>query len=469
MPVTTQSDQLTEAVITTENATSGMAHFAAQLRLSQLDTALVSLASMHILDSLAVAVAASTTVHARQVVSTLERIGSFGNATIIGSDLRTTCVDAALANGTMAHGIDFDDSHQLVHSGSAIVPAALAMCEDIGATGEQFLISTIVGYEVAIRVSLAAGVQHKKRGYHPTASCNVFGATAAAARALELDTQQMESALGISASQSAGLSQYRFNGSPVKHLHAGLAARGGVLSALLAEQGMTGPMQALEGRFGFLNVLSDGGYPALICDRIGQYYHLSEMEIKPFPSCRQTHAPVDLALQLVAEHPGLANNISNLYLDTYSYAQESWFMNPTPETPLSAMLSIPFSVASALRFGALRLEHFDPDAVADTVTRALSARIQIRVDPAFDTVWPKQRRSRLSITLANGQHLTADTDNPRGGPAAPLTMAEVTDKAMGLMGPVLGTSSAQHVVDVVLNLSACKDIRDLTALLSISD
>src|SRR5438067_6767459 len=236
-------------------ATARLAEYVAALRFEALPADAVHRAKRAILDTVGVTLAARPDETSRRIVEFVERIGGTPAATVLGQGLRTSAPNAALANGTMAHALDWDDTNVALNGHPSVValPSALALCEEAGRSGRHLIAAYVAGFETAARVGRALGVGHYERGWHATGTAGALGAAAAAARALDLDTARTRTAFGIGASQGCGLRQ-NF-GTMTKPFHAGNAARAGTVAAMLAQQGFTADPGILEGRFGLLDVV----------------------------------------------------------------------------------------------------------------------------------------------------------------------------------------------------------------------
>ncbi|MEX2643645.1 MAG: MmgE/PrpD family protein [Acetobacterales bacterium] len=440
------------------SATDRLAAFVAGLDLAALSPATVERCKIHLLDTIGVAIRGSTTVHGRQAAALVDELGGRSEATVIGATGATNALNAAFANGVMAHAIDFDDGHKFVHPGCAVVSAALAAAESEGVDGAALLVAVVAGYEVSIRVSLAAGLEHRERGFHPTSTCNVFGAAAAGARLMGADAATLSSALGIALAESGGTCQYRFDGSPNKHLHGGVAARGGLQAARLARGGFRGTAEPIEGTFGVARAMSDGGEPEALTDELGDGFLIDACYIKPYPSCRRTHEPLDLVVDGVRKHGVDAGAIRSVVLDTYAYAYQPWLVSTEPpRTSLEAMLNTPYCLAAAFRDGLLSLDQFDDAHLADPEIAALARRITVRSDEELTRKWPASRGARLHVTLGDGRTVSLETDNPRGGPEKPFGWEDVCGKFAGLAEPVIGRDAARLTMDVVADLEKLDD------------
>jgi 2-methylcitrate dehydratase PrpD len=439
--------------------TQALLDFVAGVTARDLPTSARDAAKLHTLDTLGVALGARSTAHAAQIEAALDALGEDGDTSVIGSTRRLSLSGAILLNGALAHGIDFDDSHKFVHPGSTVVPVALAFAERYRSSGSAFLKAVVCGYEVAVRVSLAAGVAHRKRGFHPTGTCNVFGAVAAAGVLAGLDAAELRCAIGIASSQASGLTQYRFDGGPNKHLHAGLAGRSGALAVMLAKAGFAGTRDGLDGELGFLAVMADGGDPAALTANLGQSFAIAHTDIKPYPSCRQTHAPIDVALQAVRDDAIDASQIEAIDLYTYAYNDRPWYVGiKVPASGLEAMLSIPYCIALALVRGRVALPDFDQSALADAAVLALMKKFRVHIDEELTSVWPARRGARLKLTLNNGRTVQHAVEDPSGGDIRPITREAVHEKFALLATPVLGAKTARQLEDAIARCDGARDV-----------
>ncbi len=439
--------------------TAELFEFIAGSMARDLPAPVLDAAKMHSLDTLGVALAARSTVHAPQVAAALDALGEEGRSTVIGSAQRRNLSAAILLNGTLAHGIDFDDAHKFVHPGATVVPVAIAFAERYGSTGLAFLKAVVCGYEVAVRVSLAAGVAHRKRGFHPTGTCNVFGAVAAAGILAGLDGEQLRAAMGIASSQASGLTQYRFDGGPNKHLHAGLAGRSGALAVMLAQAGFAGTRDGLDGELGFLAVMADGGDSAALTADLGRTYAIAHTDIKPYPSCRQTHAPIDVALQAVRDDGLDPADIAAIDLYTYAYNDRPWYVAiKTPASGLEAMLSIPYCIALALARRRVALQDFEPNLLADNGVIELMNKIKVHIDDGLTSVWPAKRGARLVLTLRYGTTREYQVEDPSGGDIRPITADAVREKFALLAAPALGAAAARELEEGIARSDQARDI-----------
>jgi 2-methylcitrate dehydratase PrpD len=401
------------------------------VRSSGLADAELDAAAGYLLDWLGSASAGRGTDPGRMLLA-YARSQPEGDASVFGETWRRSAEVAALVNGGLSHIVEMDDVERrsVLHPGAVVIPAALALAETRARSGRALLAAVVAGYEVAIRVGEAVGRAHY-RFFHNTSTCGVFGAAAAAAMLLDLDEDGIVWALGNAGTQASGLWEFNAEGAMSKHLHTGRAAANGVLAALLAEQGLTGPGTILEGERGFFKATAPDASPERVVEGLGSApLKIHAVSIKPHPSCRHTHAAIDCALALqsrVRDSP-----IESVEVDTYGAAL-ALCDRPEPRTPYDAKFSLQYVTASALARGHVGLSDFSEGALRDRDVRRLVAKTTTRLDPAIEARYPREWPSRVRVRLENGTELAHESGYPRGDPESPLTRSELEAKFRELL------------------------------------
>lgn len=368
---------------------------------------------------------------------------------------------AAWINGSASHAVEFDDIFKdaVYHPGCPTIAAALAVAEDRGLSGAQFLQAVVVGYEISTRIGVAVQPSHY-RFFHTTGTVGTFGGAAAAAALLAPgDEGAMRHALATAATFASGLQQAFRSDSMTKPLHAGHAASAGVLAAQAAAAGVTGAPDVLEGSAGFGAAMSDGARWERATDALGERYNITRMTQKNHGCCGHAFAAIDAALALKAR--GLdPDAVSVLEVATYQAALDV-AGNPEPRTAAEAKFSIPFVVAHALRHGTVRLDAFAPQRLEDPAIRSLARRVKLVADPALTAAFPGQRAARVTATLADGRREEHFAPCRKGDPEAPLTDAEIDGKFAELAAPVLGEARARDLLAKLWRLDglAVADLR----------
>ena len=411
-----------------------------------------------IADTLACGIAGAAEEVVRRAQSVLPMAD--GPATLIGQAGRAHILDAAQINGIAAHALDFDDCNIEMdgHPSVSIVPALLALAEQLDCSGAELLCAYVAGVEAEIRLARLSNPAHADRGWHPTVTFGVIGCAIACARLLQLPVSQMAVAIGIAASSAAGL---RANsGTMTKPLHAGQANRNGLQAALLAQAGFTANPAALEHKFGFMAAFN-GAVPQDLSPALngwGQEFALLApgIAIKQYPCCAFIHCAIDAAASLrpqiaaaeisaveVALHPRRLRNIDR----------------PAPRDGLDAKFSTQYLTARALIAGSVGFADFEPPHLADPFTQALAARVRLVAHDASDL-----SLGHVTVTLADGRQLAASASVAMGrGPGNPMTAAEMRIKFHDCIGSVLTPAQGDALLTGLTALAEARSIRALTA------
>jgi len=406
---------------------------------------------------------------ASKIIRATAAAESQGPCRILGTAGSVGAGEAALANGVAAHALDYDDMCfvSLAHPSCALVPAALAAAELVQAPGRTVLDAYVVGFEIECRLGAIMNPRHYHlRGWHCTSSIGTIGAAAAAARVLGLDPAATGHALGIAASAACGLKENI--GSMVKPLHAGMAARNGVMAARLAHDGFSASEQAIDGPQGYLTAMdSEQPAPALaeaIADLGARWEILdSGVTVKLYPSCAATHPPLDVLIGLQRRHGFTAEDVEAIDVAVDSMTPKL-LIHERPSTGLEAKFSMPFCAAAALVFGHPVINTFDVARIRDPRVQALMARVTLQANPAFDAAAPLSRAD-VTVRLRDGHILNGRAEGARGYPGR-LTDDELTAKFLDCAQRSLSHAAAERALAAVRAIGGNADVRTLTAVCS---
>ena len=393
-------------------------------------------------------------------------LGASGKAHVLGMDRTLAPPIAALANGMLGHSLDFDDTHadSSLHPSAPVVPAALAIGEMVGASGADVLAAIVAGYEVCCRLGNALDpTKHYARGFHPTATAGTFGAAAAAARLLGLDAAGIETAFGVSGSQAAGSLQFLVNGAWNKRWQVGAAAMNGVFAATLAKNGFKASIQPIEGRHGLLVGYSDDADTSKAVADLGTVWETMKIGMKPYPSCRYTHAPLDGLIAIAREEKLNADMIANVTIGLHRNGI-TLTGDPLPEkrrvrTIVDGQFSMPFTAAIALDQGSLGWD--DYKRIGDPKLDALCDRIDVVRDETLEGL-AHPFGGTVRVTATNGRVIERRIADPSGEPASFPNSAAVRLKFLGLAEPVLGTDAAA-LADALCSLDMLPSLAPLFA------
>ena len=439
------------------------AEFAASLITAEIDDTVRHHAVRAVVDWMASAVPGGViapSTPARKAIA--DQLG-FGACRLIPDGSPATAQAAALINGTASHTVEFDDIYRdgLYHPGAPTIAAALAAAEFAGASGEQFLRGVIAGYEVSNRIAVAVNPRHYDF-WHTTATVGCFGAAAACSVILGLNAAQTAHALASSGTMAAGLQQAFRADAMSKPFHSGRAAEAGLLSARLAEQGVTGALDVLEGPRGFAKAMSaqEVDWQAALAD-LGQDWTITRMTFKNHGACGHVHAAVDAAQHLVKEHGIAVSDIARIIVGSYGKSVEICG-NPTPKTDFEAKFSLPYCVAAGLVLGSVRRAAFEPEALANTDIRALASKVDHSVDEGCEAAFPKARSAKVAIETVDGNRVEHFAPTRRGDPDSPLSDEELSGKFNELAGPIIGEQASADLLQKLWGLSELDNISALT-------
>lgn len=415
-------------------------------------------------DTVGVILAGAVEPAARMVQSMAVEEGH-GRCAILGTAVKTGASWAALANGVAAHALDFDDMCfvSLAHPSCALVPAALAASESSRSPGRVLLDAYVIGFELECRLGTVMNPRHyHQRGWHCTSTIGTIGAAAAAARGLGLTPTETAHALGIAASSACGLKENL--GSMVKPLHAGIAARNGIMAARLAQRGYAASERALDGPQGFLAAMDAQrlDLEGAVADLEGHWEILETgITVKLYPSCAATHPTIDVLLELRHRDGLTVTDIEAIDVEVDSMTPRLLIYD-RPATGLEAKFSMPFCAAAAIVYGQVGIDTFDGDHIQALPMQTLMPKVSMRVHSAFDAEVPLSH-ARVTVRLRGGRVVTHAASGARGYPALPASEEQLAAKFSTCASRSLAAPAADRA------WSALSDIENAVDLSALAD
>jgi 2-methylcitrate dehydratase PrpD len=461
------SAEALHAVQAAAGATDALVGFVSALRHQQLSPEVRHYARRHLMDTVGVMIAGAGGAVATRAEAMLASVRPAGNVAVPGRARRADLLDAAFLGGTAAHGIELDDGYRQgsVHPGCAVVPTALALAQSHKndhekIDGKALIAAVVAGYETVTAIGGACHPDLRQRGFHPTGAVAVLGAAMTAGKLRGLSGRQLADALGLAASSASGLFAFVNGGADIKRLHAGHAAREGLQAALLAEQCIEGPPHVIEARDGFMQAFAFGrsGRARGIALPPAVPFGITDCYIKPFPCCRHIQPAVEALIGLVTDENIATEEISRIDTATYriaaEHAETGW------DDFASAQLSFPYLMALALKFRAIKLTHFEEPTRRDPALAALAAKVHVTAPPEIDSLYPRLRPARVTLTTARGT-FTRTADEALGSRLVPLDDHGLQAKFQGLVEPTLGATAA---ADLARRLWAIEEADDVGLL-----
>jgi 2-methylcitrate dehydratase PrpD len=429
----------------------------------------------HIVDGVAVMLAGSRTDCAGKLAGFVREKGGRPTSTIIGFGLRSSPSDAALVNGTSGHADDYDDTQLstapdriyglMTHPTVPVLAAALAVGEAMGCSGMELLDAFIAGFEVECKLAEAIRPEHYRRGFHSTATIGTFGACAAVGRLMGLGEGGLRYALGIAASLSSGI---RANfGTMTKPLHAGMAASNGVVACMLGGRGFTSDMNALDGRWGFMEILGGGANPELMVGRMGNPYALvyPGATVKMYPCGSLGQPSMDALLEIVVEEDLRPEDVKEIRLRAGPNILEP-LRYPAPVDDLQAKFSLQFGLASILLRRRAGLREYSIEWVTDPALREAMGRVRTVYDEEVARMGVEKMRSVVEVELVDGRVIRRVADTARGTPEKPLKPQELDEKFRECASFALDEGRAEEVLRLVRGLEGVSSVGDLMGLLA---
>ena len=445
---------------------AALAERIAGVRYDDLPAPALHWAKVAILDTVGCTLAGSTEPCARIADRVISGGASCGPSLIFGTERRATPLDAALINGTASHALDYDDVSNTLggHPSAPILPALFALAEARNADGRALLTAFVTGFETETRIARGVNFHHYEKGWHPTATLGVFGATAACCHLLGMPSDRIAVALGLAASLASGV-KANF-GTMTKPLHVGHASRNGLLAALLADDGFTGNPGAFEHKQGFLLVFNGAGNfnPDAILRDWGSPWDIENpgVGIKQYPCCGSTHPAVDAMLTLVREHDLTPAAVARV--DSWTHPRRLMHTNrPDPNSELDAKFSVQYCLARALADRRVVLEHFEGDAYRAPAIRALLPRIHAAPIPEATMNTSEHFGATVQVTLTDGRVLSQTVRRAVGrGSDDPLPTELVEAKFIDCATRVLPPGTARGLLTLLRGLDGVADINSVT-------
>jgi len=453
----------------TETITARMARWAAGLEYTQLSEEAVYQAKRFLLDAIGCALGGYRQHDVVIALQVLSEIAGRGACTVIGSGQRVDPVSASLANALMIRCMDYNDIYwkQDPSHPTDIFPAAFAGCERQKSSGKELIVGLVLGHELEMRLCEAAFPGIRERGWHH-ATLTAFVSPIVAGRALRLSWEQIQHAIGISASRHATLGAVTAGKlTMMKNTVDPMATQSGVLAALMAEKGYTGPEHVMDGKEGLTHVFGPDWRLNLLTDGLGDSWRITQCGMKAFPTEALTHTPISAVLDLVKSNDLKPDQVSKIQIRSLARTADI-LSDPSkydPRTKETADHSLPYVIAAALVDRQVTPAQFAMGKILDPTIRAQLQKIEVVADPEIEKVFPALQRVIVTITTADGRSLNKQLDYPKGDPRNPLTDTEIEEKFAALAEGVLSKRKQRKLRETIWKLETLESVSDLMRLI----
>jgi 2-methylcitrate dehydratase len=454
---------------TKETITATMARWAANLQFKDVSQEAVYQAKRFLLDSFGCALGGYQQHDVRIALEVLDEIAGPGPSTVIGTGKQIDPVSASLANGLMIRCMDYNDIYwkQDPSHPSDIFPAAMACCERARGDGRELIVGLVLGHEFEMRLCEAAFPGIRERGWHH-ATLTAFVSPMVAGRALHLSWEQIQHAIGISASRHCTLGAVTAGKlTMMKNTVDPMATQSGVLAALLAEKGYTGPEHVIDGKEGLTHVFKPEWKLEILTDGLGDSWRITQCGMKAFPTEALTHTPISAVLDLVKTNDLKPEQVEQIQIRSLARAADI-LSDPSkydPHTKETADHSLPYVIAAALVDRQVTPTQFTMEKILDPRIRAQLKKVEVVADPEVEKVFPALQRVIVNIYTTDGRTYTKQLDYPKGDPRNALTDQEVEEKFESLADGVLSKTAQKRVKDAVWNLERVASVEELMVLM----
>jgi 2-methylcitrate dehydratase len=458
-----------EAAAAKETITAKMSRWAAGVTYQQLSQDSVYQAKRFLLDSIGCALGGYQQHDVKIALEVLNEIAGRGPATVIGTGKRIDAVSASLANALMIRCMDYNDIYwkQDPSHPSDIFPAALACCERAKSNGRELIVGLVLGHEFEMRLCEAAFPGIRERGWHH-ATLTAFVSPIVAGRALHLGWEQIQHAIGISASRHATLGAVTAGKlTMMKNTVDPMATQSGVLAALMAEKGYTGPEHVVDGKEGLTHCFGPSWKLNLLTDSLGESWRITQCGMKAFPTEALTHTPISAVLDIVKSNDLKPEQVEKVQIRSLARAADI-LSDPSkydPQSKETADHSLPYVIAAALAERQVTPVQFEMKKIMDPVIRAQLRKVEVVADPEIEKVFPALQRVIVNLTTVDGRTFTKQLDYPKGDPRNPLSDAEIEEKFAALAEGVLSDGAQKKLKNAIWNLEKAGSVSTVMALM----
>jgi 2-methylcitrate dehydratase PrpD len=463
-----------------------------QTNYEDLPQEIVEVTKKSILDLLGVAVAGFTSPGVRGLLDIAIEWGGKEESSVICSKQKVPAPMAAQVNSTMGHALDYDDVHDraVMHPGVVVIPTCMAVAERKGSVdGKEFISAVVLGVDMMCRLGLATRPGYSpssgeikegafqservKQGWHLTSLMGYLGAAGVAGKLMGLNEEKLLNAFGIAYHQCSGNLQCRIEGAQTKRLGPGFASRAGIAAALMAERGITGAQNCLEGEQGLYKMYYQGGYDLkTLIEDLGRHFEGLNVSIKPYPCCRGVHTYIDAALALINTKSIKAEDVREIKIFSDDGGYHALCMpleaRTRPRNQVDSQFSIPWGVATALAKKRVGMEHFTQAAIKDQGILGVASKIKVELDPSLgrpDKIPP----GKLDVAMKNGEVYSKQVNDPLGSPERPMSFDDCARKFRDCLSHSPNDFSNQkieNVIEFIRYLETARNIEEITKLLA---
>ena len=438
-----------------------ISHFVVKTNFEDFDKNVIEQAKKVVYDTIGVIAAGAQQKEPKEMVKKLAPFSGHPSSTLIGRKKKIDPLSAALINGTAGTWLEVDEGNQFArgHAGIHVVPAALAIGEKKGVSGEEFLTALVLGYEIACRIGIASKL---RMTMHPHGSWGTIGGAVAVGKLMNLNVDQVKTLINIASSMTLATSRKTMlEGGTVRNLYAGVSGYMGILAYYLLMSGFTGEVDGIGSVYG--GVVSDSFNPSAMVEELGSRYEITRNYFKQYACCRYNHSALDALYRIMSQQKGGKldpKNIECIKVETYSLAAQ--LCGKAPENMLAAKFSVPFAIATTIIHGHSGVESFLPDQVGRPEIKSLASRVEVEEKTEFTQMMPSRRPSCVTVRLKDGTTFTETVYISKGDIEDPYSTDELETKFLNLATPIYGKRKAKEILEQTKKTETFSNIRKYT-------
>lgn len=445
-----------------------IADFLTQTNYDDIPGKVIDFTKERVLDIIGVCIAGSYNwEYTNNIINSVYNLAT-GSSTVIGHKEKLSCPYAAMVNAAYGHSLELDDGHRNagVHAGAVIIPTALSVAELLHSPGKEVILSIILGYDIVYRIARAVNPAQIKKGFHPSAACGSIGAAVTTSKLLGLNKKQTSAAMNLSLIQTSGTMEATISGQASKSIMVGHAALIGIVSAWMSKEGIIGPKEAFEGKYGFFNNMSSNVNQNSVFKEIGRQFEILDTYTKLYPTCRHIHPVIEGILLLKNKYKFSINDIEEVIVGTHQVAINIAGNIYFPKNSREASFSIPYITAIALKENFVELKHLESIFLNDNRIQNLAKLVKLNVDDEINKIFPKQRGAKVEILFKNGKKIKKTLYVLKGSPELPASKEVINKKFASCVSSVLSTESYSEMIRLIDGLDSLEDITFFMKFLS---
>lgn len=448
--------------------TEKFAEFVDDLKFEDLPEEIVSLTKERILDSVgAILAGAANWTYREQFLDMCDKMGTGNVSAFTTGERKYPLARALMIDATFGHAVELDDGHKYAgaHAGTAVVPTALTISDELKLTGKDVIAAVVAGYDIVYRIAAAMAPAQIDKGFHPTSNDDTLGAAATAGKLMGLTKEQLANALGLAGLYASGLMEATVTGQLSKCVMVGNSAASAMEAVYMAQNGMEGTVSVFEGKDGFFHAKSEHVDVDAVCDGLGKKYLITDTYSKMYPTCRHAQPAIESVLNLMDEYHFGPEDVDHVWVGTHEVAYTLTGKIKAPRDSGEAKFSSAYGIAVALYEKGFGVCHLNPEYTNDPKYLELAERVTVEQDQDVQAVYPKKRGAKVKVFLKDGRELETEVYDLKGSSNNPVGFEEIRNKFTANVKTMMPEKEMDHLIDLIMNLDRMDSVHEIMEIL----